>query len=205
MIKSKRHLTQEELESLSHTSEKPLGRRRMAHVDTCAQCSDELRAHRLLSRSLESLAGFEPARGFTDQVIARVRLPAPAPAPVPVRTRAIQTLRAHWLVVSGSVAGVTVTAGVLLTWAARFPQASPSGLVGFVAERTVARLAGAALNGAQWLYQSGLASAFDQVGSQVTVGSAVAGLATLTLMGVGSLSVTRRLISEPAAQLTHAR
>ncbi len=205
MTKSKRHLTREELESLSQTSEKPLGRRRMAHAETCAQCSDELSAHRRLSRSLASLARFEPAPGFADQVMARVTLPAPAPAPVPVRTRAVQTLRAHWIAASGSVAGVAVTAGVLLVWAARFPQASPAGLVGFVAERTVARLAGAVLDGAQWIYQSGLASALDQLGSQVSVGSAIAGLATLTLMGVGSLSVTRRLMAEPATQLIHAR
>ncbi|MEN8143716.1 MAG: hypothetical protein ABFS14_02085 [Gemmatimonadota bacterium] len=205
MTKSKRHLTQEELESLSHTSEKPLGRRRMAHVETCAHCREELSAHRLLSSSLANLATFEPAPDFASQVMARVTLPAPAPAPVPLRTRAIQTLRDHWLAVTGSAAGAGVTAGVLLAWAAQFPQSSPAGLVGFVAERTLARLASAALNAAQWIYQSGLASAFDQLGSQLSVGSAIAALATLTLMGIGSLSVTRRLMEEPTRQLTPAR
>jgi hypothetical protein len=69
------HLTSEEIELWAQGL---LGAARAMHLADCSLCLAEAERERKLVLTLAQLPRFAPAAGFTDRVMARVRIPTPS-------------------------------------------------------------------------------------------------------------------------------
>ncbi len=69
------HLTSEEIELWAQGL---LGAARAMHLADCSLCLAEGERERKLVLTLAQLPRFAPAGGFTDRVMARVRIPTPS-------------------------------------------------------------------------------------------------------------------------------
>ncbi|NNK47687.1 MAG: hypothetical protein HKP01_02300, partial [Gemmatimonadetes bacterium] len=72
-----RHLQAEELESLAIPGDHRLPARSSAHAAECVRCQRDVEELRALHTALQALTPLQPALGFTDRVMQRVRLPLP--------------------------------------------------------------------------------------------------------------------------------
>lgn len=179
------HLAPEAVERIALGAETTPGEAR--HLAGCARCRAEIGETRTLHAGLLELPSLAPSTGFADRVMARVRLPSP------VWVRALDALRSP----SGALAAA---AGVLLavvgtaTWLLAYPQVTPGGVVSLLADRGTAFAWQAVLAAAKVVYDSGLTSLFQAFRADLTPWSAAGALATLTVMGIGSLWVMLRLL-----------
>lgn len=192
------HLTPDEIEAAAEASA-ALSEARRAHARSCAACAREVAGLRRLSAALAKLPLREPAPGFGDRVMARVRLP------VPWHARLAAAIRER------TAAGVAVAAtlGALLAgtglWAFRFPHLSPSVLAGWLAGQAGDLLWQGAMAAGRFAYAMGLTDLAGALQAELTLASAFAALATIALVGVGALSVMIRLVRADTGELVRAR
>lgn len=192
------HLTPDEIEAVAETSA-ALPETRREHARSCATCAREVAELRRLSAALAKLPLHEPASGFSDRVMARVRLP------VPWHLRLAASVRER------TAAGVAVAAtlGALLAgtglWAFRFPHLSPTVLAEWLAGHAGELLWQGAMAAARLAYATGLTDLAGALQAELSLASAFAALATISLVGVGALSVMIRLVRAEPGELMRAR
>ena len=82
------HLSAEEVQALLE-GELPARERARAeeHLDSCARCSEELDAWRLLFSELGELPALGPRSGFSERVLAEVEIPEKVPLAARIRAR----------------------------------------------------------------------------------------------------------------------
>lgn len=113
------------------------------HVDACFTCGRRVREWRAVFRRLDGLGRFAPADGFTERVIAAVRIhdrapAAPAVVGAPAWSRALAAARSllprtrrAWAAVSGVAVSPAVTAGLALYVVFSHPTLTPGALLSF--------------------------------------------------------------------------
>lgn len=198
IITTSRHLTADELE-LAAANFAGLGDGHRRHVDECQQCAAGVIDVREVSVALRSLAVVSPRPGFAERVMARVTLPLPwhrRVAAVAWERRSAST---------GIAAGFTMLAAGAGVWAIRYPDLRPIALATWIAGQAEDLLLQAMISLGRMAYSLGLPDLASAVGADLTVGSAIAGLATVALVSIGSLSVMIRLVrdSQPALIRAH--
>jgi hypothetical protein len=192
------HLTPDEVEAVAETSAS-LPEARRAHARSCAACAREVAELRRLSAALARLPLREPAPGFGDRVMARVRLP------VPWHRRLAASVRER------TAAGIAVAAtiGALLAgtglWALRFPHLSPNALAGWLAGQAGELLWQGAMTAGRVAYAMGVTDLAGLLQAELSLASAFAAVATISLVGVGALSVMIRLVRTEPRGLMRAR
>lgn len=192
------HLTADEVEAVAERSA-ALSEVRLEHARACADCAREVAELRRLSAVLAKLPLHEPAPGFGDRVMARVRLP------VPWHRHLVASVRER------TAAGVAVAAtlGALLAgtglWAFRFPHLSPSVLASWLAGEAGTLLWQGAMAAGRFAYAMGLTDLAGALQAEFSLASAFAALATIALVGVGALSVMIRLVRAEPGELVKAR
>ena len=193
-----RHLTADELE-LATANFAGLGDAYRQHVDTCQQCAEGIIDAREVSVALRSLAVVSPQPGFTERVMARVTLP------LPWHRRVAAAARERKSESVGIAASLATLAGGAGVWAIRFPELRPIALATWIAGQAGDLLWQATISMGRLAYSIGLTDLAAAIGADLTAGTAVAGLATITLMSIGSLSVMIRLVrnSQPALVRAH--
>lgn len=192
------HLTPDEIEAVAERSA-VLPEARRGHARSCAGCAREVAELRRLSAALASLPLREPAPGFGDRVMARVKLP------VPWHSRLAAAVRER------TAAGVAVAAtlGALLAgtglWAVRFPHLNPTVLASWLAGQAGDLLWQGAMTAGRFAYAMGLTDLAGALQAELTLATAFAALATVALVGVGALSVMIRLVRAEPGELVRAR
>ena len=193
-----RHLTADELE-LATANFAGLGDAHRQHVDACQQCAAGIIDVREVSVALRNLPVVSPRPGFAERVMAHVTLPLPWHR---------QAVASAWerKGASASIAAVLATlvagAGV---WAIRFPELRPISLATWIASQAGDLLWQGTIGLGRVAYSLGLADLASAIGADLTIGSAIAGLATIALMSIGAMSVMIRLVrdSQPALVRAH--
>lgn len=159
-----------------------------SHLEGCGRCRTEVEEWRALFTALETLPAFEPASGFTERVMAQVRLPVPWWARlVAMVTQLAPRSTFGWVLVAGLVSVPALTAGGAVAWLLTRPAVSPQALwvlftqgatqmAGSGADWVLARLMGTdaaalALTAVAWMQEAGTHS----------MASAAALFATLTV------------------------
>lgn len=192
------HLTPDEVEAVVDRST-DLGDARLRHLDACAECAREVEELRRLSVALSALPTWTPTPGFAERVMARVTLPLPWHRKL---AAAVRDRTAAGLGVAATLAALLAGAGL---WATQFPDLRPLTLAGWLAGQAGDVFWSAVLAGGRALYALGLTDLVAAFGADLTITSALAALATLSLVGVGALSVMIRLVREQPARLVSAR
>jgi len=142
-------------------------------------------------RELTALGSFAPSRGFSDRVMARVRLPQPAALVLFRRAGAwvLQPKRAVALA-TAYASSVVIAVRLAVPWLASHPAALKLG-VAWVGAQLGAALNTAAMGLADWAVRSGAADAVRSIASSgtvlpalaaVTIGYAVGGYGFYTLL-----------------------
>jgi len=196
-ITTTRHLTADELE-LATANFAGLGDAHRKHVDICQQCATGVIDAREVSVALRSLPVVSPRPGFAERVMARVTLP------LPWHRRAVAAARERKTAsISFAAVLATLAAGAGI-WAIRFPELRPVALATWIAGQAGDLLWQATIGLGRVAYSLGLADLANAIGADLTIESAIAGLATIALMSIGSMSVMIRLVreSQPALART---
>lgn len=186
------HLDQEELELfLPRLREGRSGPRpeQENHLDACARCRRELRALRSLDEVLADLPTLTPSVGFTDAVMARVRLP------VPWYRRLWARIVQHWLAVALSASGA-VSGGLVTWWVASRPELTFGGLADFTLERLSALFWSLVVAAGQLAWRSGIPEALSELAGSVDPVEALAGMAVLALCSLTAGTVMARLFTD---------
>ncbi len=166
-----------------------------AHLETCASCSSNTEAWRSLVFRLDGVGRFAPAEGFSDRVMAHVRVRAPTVTrAAPEWRRALEVLgrlvphtRQAWAALSGIAVTPVATLGLVLWTLVTHPTLTAGALASFAWWKT-AELAGA-------LWRSIASAAVESTGLFEVysfIGSLMASPALLVtafaLLSVGTLS-----------------
>jgi hypothetical protein len=193
-----RHLTADELE-LATADFVGLSNAHRRHVEVCPQCAAGIIDTRVVSVALRSLPVVSPRPGFAERVMAHVTLPLPWHRRAAAAARDRKRESAGF---AGVLATLAAGAGI---WAIRFPDLRPIALATWIAGQAGDLLWQASMAMGRMAYSLGLTDLASAIGADLTVGSAVAGLATVALMSIGSLHIMIRLIRESQPALVRAR
>lgn len=183
------HLSQEELELfLPRLREERSGPRpeHKAHLEDCGRCRRELRALRSLDGALAGLPPLEPSSGFTDTVMARVRLP------VPWYRRLWARVVRHWMAVALALSGA-VSSGLVAWWVAARPELTFGGLADFTLERISALFWSLVVAGGRLAWRTGIPDALAELLRSVDPVEALVGMAVLALCSLTAGAVMARL------------
>lgn len=168
-----------------------------AHMEHCGSCRQELRELRTLVTALEALPHHVPSAGFTDRVMARVRLPAVRR----VRRGVLDWLR--WGTAPAAATTAVAAAGGWL-WILSRPEVSLRALAGLAFEAVQRLLVAGAIEVGEFVVASGLAPSVLQILTDISTTGALGALGafamvglTVTVLAVASLQRTR-----PAWQMT---
>lgn len=196
MTRDDRHLTEEELELfLARLREDEAGAGPDAahrdHLEACGRCRSELERLRSLDRMLAGLPSLEPSPGFTEAVMARVKLPAPW------YRRLWATVVERWLVAVLAVVGAGATGGFGL-WIAARPDLSLQGLSSLVVERLSALFWTLVVSLGRLVWESGLPATIRGLAGSVELAELAGAMAllALTTTAVGML-MTRLMTAAP--------
>lgn len=119
-----------------------------AHLETCARCRSELAGWDRLFEDLGELPHFEPAEGFTERVMTRVRIRQPFRARVLAWLRGLVPQSAPgWVLVLGILALPLLTMGGAVAWIFNRSWLTPQAIWIYLSQRTV-EVAGSAVRGA---------------------------------------------------------
>ncbi len=197
-ITMNRHLTADELE-LATANFVGLSNAHRTHVEVCPQCAAGIIDARVVSVALRSLPVVSPRPGFAERVMAHVTLPLPwhRRAAAAARDRKRESAG-----IAGVLATLAAGAGV---WAIQFPDLRPITVATRIAGEAGDLLWQATMAIGRMAYSLGLADLASAIGADLTVGSAIAGLATVALMSIGSLHIMIRLIRDSQPALVRAR
>lgn len=110
------------------------------HLAACADCREEARAWGALMKGLDALPRLEPAPGFADAVMARVRVPQAAPARAALARRLLDRARAlagprhrtAWAAAAGVAFTPAVTVGLVAYVVFSHPLVTVGSLLSFV-------------------------------------------------------------------------
>ncbi len=194
------HLQAEELETLAIPGDHRLPARSSAHAAECERCRREVEELQTLHAVLQALAPLQPAVGFTDRVMQRVRLP------LPWRVRVLQAVRRHQVATVAAFAGAAAAVGVGLTWIVRYPELTPMTIAAFLVQRSTALLWSGVMEVGRFVYGSGVLETAQGVAGQVTPVSAFVAVATVTLIGLASFRILLSLMDiDPALVTSHWR
>jgi len=193
-----KHLTADELE-LASARPAELADEHWIHVGSCQRCAAGIADVREVSAVLRDLPAVSPRPGFTERVMARVRLP------LPWHRRALVVARERKGMSAAAAAVCAALGAGGAMWAIRFPELRPLALASWVAGQAGDLLWQATIGLGRMAYVLGLADVATAIGADLTLGSAVAGLATIALVSIGSLSVMIRLVREGQPILIRAR
>jgi len=195
-ITTNTHLTADELE-LAAANSASLADGPRQHVETCKRCAAGIVDVRELSTALRNLVVVSPRPGFVERVMARVTLP------LPWHRRAVVAAWERKTASAGAAATVATLGAGGAVWAIWFENLRPAALAVWIAGQAGDLLWQATIGLGRVAYALGLTDLLGAIGADLTVGSAIAGLATITLMSIGSLAVMVRLVRE--GQPTFAR
>jgi hypothetical protein len=191
------HLTADELD-LAAANPASLVDAHRSHVGACQRCADGVADVRRVSVLLRELPVVSPRPGFAERVMARVRLP------LPWHRRAVIAARERKGISTAAAAAVAALGAGAAVWVLRFPELRPVALAGWIFGRAGDLLWQATIGLGRVAYALGLPDLASAIGADLTVGSAVAGLATIALVSIGSLSVMVRLVRETRPALVRA-
>lgn len=192
------HLTPDEIEAFAENAA-VLDDVRREHADSCAACAREVAVLRRLSADLALLPTRAPSADFVDRVMARVQLP------LPWHRRLAAAARERSAAAVSVAAMLAVLAGGAGLWATRFPELRPLALLGWLAGQAGDLLWQATLAAGRTAYALGFTDVASALQADMTLASAIAALATIALVGAGSLSVMIRLVREDRPELARAR
>lgn len=192
------HLTPDEVEAVVESST-ALAEPRRRHLESCRACAGEVEELRRLAAALAALPTWMPTPGFAERVMARVTLPVPWHRRIAV---AVRDGTAAGVGMAATLAALLAGAGL---WATQFPELRPLALAGWLAGQAGDLVWSAVLAGGRTLYALGLTDLAAAFGADLTITSALAALATVSLVSVGALSVMIRLVREQPARLANAR
>ena len=192
------HLTPDEIEAAAENSS-ALAESRRGHALACADCAGEVADLRSLSAALASLRVLEPEPGFADRVMARVTLPVPWHRRVAV---AVRERTAAGIGVAATFAALLAGAGL---WATRFPTLRPATLAAWLASQAGELFWQGAIAAGRVAYTLGMTDLAGALQNELTLTTGIAALATILLVGVGSLSVMIRLVRQEHTELARVR
>lgn len=197
-ITTNTHLTADELE-LAAANSASLADEHRRHVETCQRCAAGIVDVREVSVALRSLTVVAPRPGFVERVMVRVTLP------LPWHRRAVAAAWERKTATAGVAAAVATLAGGGAVWAIWFDNLRPVALAVWIAGMAGDLAWQATIGLGRVAYALGLTDLLAAIGADLTVGSAIAGLATIALMSIGSMSVMVRLVRENQPTLVRAR
>ncbi len=180
------HLVPEAVERIALGAEPAPAER--GHLASCGRCRREVGELGTLHASLAHLPPLAPASDFADRVMARVRLPEPA------WVRTLAGLRSSPRRALATAAALVAAVLGAATWAVAYPQLTPVQVATFVFDRGTTLVWQAVISAARVVYDSGLTSLMSGVRADLSVWSATGALATLALVGFGSLWIMLRLL-----------
>lgn len=196
------HLTPDEVEAAAEPSAAAyaaLAAERRDHAATCVACGREVAELVRLATALRRLPAVEPSEGFADRVMTRVRLP------VPWHRRAAIAVRERRPAGFGAAAAlVSLVAGAVM-WATRFPDLRPLAVVGWLGSQANELFWQGTIAAGRVAYGFGLSDLVGAVSADLTLTSVFAAVATIALVGVGSLSVLVRLLRDAEPGLARTR
>lgn len=180
------HLAPEAVERIGMGGEP--GADETSHLKSCTRCTHEIAEIGSLHARFAALLLLAPSAGFSDRVMARIQLPTP------VWLRALDGVRAHRLravaVVATLVAAVTGT----LTWLAAYPQVTPGAMMRLLWDRGTGLVWQGVVALGRVVYDSGLLAVLEAFQADLNAWSAAGALATLAVVGSGSLWMLMRLM-----------
>ena len=197
-ITTNRHLTADELELAAADSD-VLADEHGRHVEMCQRCAASIVDIREVTVALRNLAVVSPRPGFVERVMARVTLP------LPWHRRAVAAAWERKTASAGAAATVALLAGGGAVWAIWFDSLRPAALAGWIAGQAGDLVWQVTIGLGRVAYALGLTDLLGAIGADLTVGTAIAGLATIALMSIGSMSVMVRLVRESQPTLVRAR
>ena len=169
------------------------------HIETCAQCATGVEDVRHASVVLRNLPVMQPRPGFTDRVMARVRLP------LPWHRRAAVAMRERKTATLGLAGGLATVCAGAAVWVIRFPDLRPLALASWMAGQASDLFWQGTMELGRVAYALGLTDLAAQIGADLSITSALAGLATIALVSMGSFSVMVRLLREAEQTMVRAR
>jgi hypothetical protein len=158
------------------------------HLASCSRCRREIAEVGSLQVRFATLAVLTPSAGFADRVMARIQLP------VPIWVRALDGVRSHRLRAAAAIATLIAAVAGSFTWLTRFPQVTPVTMARLLWEQGTGLVWQFVVSAGRMAYDSGLYSVFEAFRADLTTWSAVGALATLAIVGTGSLLMLMRLM-----------
>lgn len=186
------HLSQEELELfVARLREGASGPRpeQRDHLASCGACRRELQSLRSLDEALAGLPSLEPSPGFTDAVMARVRLP------MPWYRKAWARIVQHWLALALGVSGA-VSGGLMAWWVSTRPELTLGGLADFTLERVSALFWSLVVAGGRLAWRTGIPDALAELARSVDPVQALLGMAVLAVCSLTAGTVMARLFTD---------
>lgn len=201
------HLSDETLELLAEGA-LPVEQQGTArsHLDACPRCSATFDAYCALFSGLAALPRLAPSPGFTDAVMARVRIAQP-PLYERLLQRCLPQSRRGWALLLGALAAPAFTAVALVTWVLSHPLVSVPALaqMGLTWVRT--ELWVLLLHAVEWLAAAGVVGNVRELLTRVdALSSTVLVFAALSLAFATPLSawLLYRLLRTPSREVAHA-
>jgi len=166
-----------------------------SHLATCPHCSAELAEWRSLFAGLAELPQFTPAAGFTDRVMARVRIPAAVPfwAQVLAGVRQLaQRLTPRtagaWALAGASVVLPLLLGGGVVTWLVSKDYITAQSLWAFVSDRTTSSMQSLGASAVTSLMESSITNWLVEQVRAFTASAGARGLGALGL-AVGTMTM----------------
>lgn len=201
------HPTPDRLEALAEGSLPDAERAVLeSHLITCSRCQMEVEDWRALFGLLASLPQIEPASGFADRVMSRVRVRRPWTARVAaLLSRLLPGTTAGWALLTSLLALPVVATGSVFAWIVSHPGVTPSMLLLFARDRAFEAGLSLAGRAAGSLMETGIAIWILQAvedllesGGMAQVGLAAAVFGTLTI--VSAWILYQNLIRTPTRE-----
>jgi hypothetical protein len=192
------HLTAEVLERVAGNPD-AVSEPDRRHFESCAQCAAGVEDVRHASVVLRGLSVMEPRPGFVDRVMARVRLP------LPWHRRVVVAARERKLATVGLAGGLAAVGAGAAVWAVRFPDLRPQALASWMVGQAGDVFWQLTQGLGRVAYSLGLTDLAGAIAADLSLTSALAALATIALMSMGSFSVMVRLVRETGPRTVRAR
>jgi len=186
-----------------------------SHLLACTQCSTELEEWRSLFTTLAGLPQLTPATGFSDRVMARVRIPAAAPfwaqwaaGARQLAHRLTPRTTGAWALASAFIALPLLLGGGVVTWLVSKDYITAQSLWVFATDRAASGLQSLGASTLTALIQSSAASWLVAQARSLTANAGARGLGALALCGgvmtMASIWILyRNLFRTPTREANH--
>lgn len=178
-----------------------------AHLEHCDRCAAELEGARSLLEALSNLPRFEPAAGFSEAVMARVRVAPQTAAAWSWMQSRLPSTRRGWMLLAALSAVPALGMFGVVAWVLSQSALTPAGIGGWATTglSTAAHAAWATLIG--WGIETGTFGAIRSVyraSASVPLGLLAGSLAVLAIAIPLSAWSLVRLVRTPMRKLTYA-